>query len=68
MDFGAFVEILPGKDGLVHVSQFPDRHLGKISDRFREGDELLVKVVDIDNQGKIRLSHKDAIKEAEKRN
>lgn len=67
MDFGAFVEIIPGRDGLVHISQFPDRHLGKIADRLQEGDELLVKVIDIDNQGKIRLSHKDALKESESR-
>jgi polyribonucleotide nucleotidyltransferase len=63
MDFGAFVEILPGTDGLVHISQIADRRIEKVTDVLSEGDEVVVKVLDIDPQGKIRLSRKEALAE-----
>jgi len=55
-DFGAFVEILPGQDGLVHISQLDTSHVNKVSDVVKEGDEVTVMVTNIDNQGRIRLS------------
>jgi len=58
MDFGAFVEILPGTDGLVHISELAHERVKAVTDVLREGDELDVKVLDIDRQGKIRLSRK----------
>jgi polyribonucleotide nucleotidyltransferase len=58
MDFGAFVTILPGKDGLVHISQISDEHVEKVSDRLAEGDVVRVKVLEIDRQGRVRLSMK----------
>lgn len=58
MDFGAFVEILPGTDGLVHISELDNKHVKKVTDILKEGDEIQVKVLDIDRQGKIRLSRK----------
>ena len=63
MDFGAFVEILPGKDGLVHISQICEDRVEKVSDKLAEGDSVKVKVLEIDRQGRIRLSMK-AIDEA----
>jgi polyribonucleotide nucleotidyltransferase len=63
MDFGAFVEIFPGTDGLLHISQIADRRLEKVTDELKEGDEVLVKVLEIDRQGKIRLSRKEAMRE-----
>ena len=63
MDFGAFVTILPGKDGLVHISQISDEHVDKVSDRLNEGDVVRVKVLEIDRQGRVRLSIKEADKE-----
>ena len=63
MDFGAFVEILPGRDGLVHISQIADEHIKSVSDVLKEGDEVVVKVLEIDPQGKIRLSRKEALAE-----
>ncbi|MDD5319599.1 MAG: polyribonucleotide nucleotidyltransferase [Methylococcales bacterium] len=62
MDFGAFVTILPGKDGLVHISQISDEHVDKVSDRLNEGDVVRVKVLEIDRQGRVRLSIKEADK------
>ena len=60
--FGAFVEILPGKDGLCHISKLADRRVEKVEDVVKEGDKLLVKVMEIDKKtGKISLSHKDAV-------
>lgn len=59
MDFGAFVTILPGKDGLVHISQLSDEHVDKVSDKVNEGDVVKVKVLEIDRQGRVRLSMKD---------
>ncbi len=67
-NFGAFVEILPGKEGLVHISKLDFARVEKVEDVVSVGDEILVKVTDIDNQGRINLSRKDAIakKEEEK--
>jgi len=59
MDFGAFVEILPGKDGLVHISQICDERVENVSDKLSEGDVVKVKVLEIDRQGRIRLSMKE---------
>ncbi len=56
MDFGAFVTILPGKDGLVHISQISDERVESVSDKLKEGDVIKVKVLEVDRQGKIRLS------------
>ncbi len=64
MDFGAFVAIMPGKDGLVHISQISDERVEKVSDRLNEGDVVKVKVLEIDKQGRVRLSIKEAIKDA----
>ena len=58
MDFGAFVTILPGKDGLVHISQISDERVEKVSDKLSEGDVIKVKVLEVDKQGRIRLSMK----------
>jgi len=63
VDFGAIVEILPGVDGLVHVSQLADTYIKKVSDVVKEGDEILVKVLDVEPNGRIRLSRKAAVKE-----
>jgi len=63
MDFGAFVEIFPGTDGLLHISQISEQRLEKVTDALKEGDEVLVKVLEIDRQGKIRLSRKEAMRE-----
>jgi polyribonucleotide nucleotidyltransferase len=63
MDFGAFVEIFPGTDGLLHISQISEKRLEKVTDELKEGDEVLVKVLEIDRQGKIRLSRKEAMRE-----
>jgi polyribonucleotide nucleotidyltransferase len=62
-DFGAFVEILPGTDGLLHISQISDKRIAKVTDELNVGDEIMVKVIEIDNQGRIRLSRKEAMKE-----
>jgi polyribonucleotide nucleotidyltransferase len=64
MDFGAFVTILPGKDGLVHVSQISSERVEKVSDKLKEGDVVKVKVLEVDKQGRIRLSMK-AVAEGE---
>jgi polyribonucleotide nucleotidyltransferase len=58
MDFGAFVNILPGKDGLVHISQISDERVENVSDKLSEGDMVKVKVLEVDRQGRIRLSMK----------
>jgi polyribonucleotide nucleotidyltransferase len=60
-DFGAFVEILPNKDGLVHISQLAHHRVNNVEDEVSEGDEIMVKVLEIDRQGKIRLSRKEAM-------
>jgi len=64
-DFGAFVEILPGTEGLLHISQIAHRRIAKVTDEIHEGDEVLVKVIEIDKAGRIRLSRKEALKEQE---
>ena len=64
VDFGAFVEIFPGTDGLVHISQICDRRIKNVSDEIQEGDEIKVKVIDVDQQGKVKLSRKEALKDA----
>ena len=61
VDFGAFVEILPGTDGLVHISQLAPGHVKNVRDVLSEGDEVVVKVLEIDRQGKIKLSRKEAL-------
>lgn len=63
MDFGAFVEILPGTDGLVHISQICDRRIQKVNDEISEGDEIVVKVIDVDRNGKVKLSRKEAMRD-----
>ncbi|MDX9744989.1 MAG: polyribonucleotide nucleotidyltransferase [Syntrophales bacterium] len=63
VDFGAFVEILPGMEGLVHISQLARERVNKVTDILQEGDEVNVKVLEIDKQGKIRLSRKEALGE-----
>ena len=62
-DFGAFVQILPGTDGLVHISQLANRRVTKVTDIVREGEKLKVKVLEIGRDGKIRLSHKAVLNE-----
>lgn len=66
--FGAFVEVLPNKEGLVHISKLDNKRVEKVEDVVSVGDEILVKVTEIDSQGRINLSRKDAIKEAEEEN
>ncbi len=61
MDFGAFVEVLPGTDGLVHISQLAHHRVKAVTDEVSEGDQIQVKVLEIDKQGKIRLSRKEAM-------
>jgi polyribonucleotide nucleotidyltransferase len=63
MDFGAFVTILPGKDGLVHVSQISNERVEKVSDKLKEGDAVRVKVLEVDKQGRIRLSIKAVLED-----
>jgi len=63
VEFGAFVEILPGTDGLIHISQLAPERVRRVSDVLKEGDEVMVKVLEIDKQGKIRLSRKEALQE-----
>jgi polyribonucleotide nucleotidyltransferase len=59
VDFGAFINILPGKDGLLHISQISDERVEKVSDHLTEGDEVRVKVLDVDQRGRIKLSIKE---------
>jgi polyribonucleotide nucleotidyltransferase len=61
MDFGAFVEILPGKEGLCHISKLAKHHVNKVRDVVNEGDTLKVKLIEIDKMGRYNLSHVDAI-------
>jgi polyribonucleotide nucleotidyltransferase len=63
MDFGAFVQLMPGTDGLVHISQLAHRRVNKVSDIVKEGDRIKVKVLEISRDGKIRLSHKATLEE-----
>ena len=59
MEYGAFVNILPGKDGLVHISQISDERVNNVRDVMAEGDDVQVKVLDIDGQGRVKLTMKD---------
>ena len=61
VNFGAFVEILPGRDGLIHISELENRRVAKVEDVVREGDLVLVKVIGIDDEGKVKLSRKAAL-------
>ena len=65
VDFGAFVEILPNVDGLVHISQLAHHRVKSVTDELAEGEEILVKVLEVDRQGKIRLSRKEALQDSE---
>jgi polyribonucleotide nucleotidyltransferase len=67
MDFGAFVEILPGKEGLLHISQIDNKRVDKVSDFFKPGDKVTVKLLKIEN-GKYSLSRKELLKEAKSEN
>jgi polyribonucleotide nucleotidyltransferase len=64
MDFGAFVEIFPGTDGLVHISQLDSKRVNKVTDILKEGDKVMVKVLEVDRDGKIRLSRRAAVEDA----
>ena len=66
MQFGCFVEFLPGKEGLVHISKLDNKRVEKVEDVVSEGDEILVKLVEIDKQGRLNLSRKDAMADLEK--
>jgi polyribonucleotide nucleotidyltransferase len=68
MDFGAFVELFPGTEGLVHISQLAEHKVRSVEDVVKEGDEIPVKVLDIDREGKIRLSLREALKENAQKN
>ena len=63
VDFGAFVEIMPGTEGLLHISQIDFKRIDKVTDVLHEGEEVLVKVLEVDRSGKIRLSRKEAMRE-----
>ena len=65
MQFGAFVELAPGKDGLVHISKLANKRVEKVEDVCKIGDMMWVKVTEIDEKGRVNLSHKDALKEIE---
>jgi polyribonucleotide nucleotidyltransferase len=67
VDFGAFVEILPGTDGLLHISQISKDRVRRVEDELSEGDEVMVKVLDVDRNGKIRLSMREALQELEQK-
>jgi len=66
VDFGAFVEILPGTDGLLHISQLSTERVRRVEDVLHEGDEIMVKVLEVDRSGKIRLSLREAMKDLER--
>jgi len=68
MNFGAFVEFLPGKEGLVHISKLDNKRVNRVEDVVKVGDEILVMVMEVDKQGRINLSRKDALGEASKTN
>jgi len=67
MAFGAFVEILPGREGLVHISQLAERRVNKVEDVVKLGDTIVVKLVEVDDQGRLNLSKKAVSAEEEKR-
>ncbi|MBO1911809.1 S1 RNA-binding domain-containing protein, partial [Microvirga sp. 3-52] len=64
--FGAFLELFPGKDGLLHISQIAEERTREVEDVLKLGDELFVKVIEIDNQGRVNLSRKEVILEEKK--
>ena len=64
--FGAFFEIFPGKDGLLHISEIQEERTKDVEDVLKLGDELLVKVIEIDNQGRVNLSRKEVLLEEKK--
>ncbi len=66
-EFGAFVEIFPGTDGLIHISELSDKRVKNVTDVLSEGEEVLVKVISVDRQGKVRLSRKEALADAAKK-
>jgi polyribonucleotide nucleotidyltransferase len=66
-DFGAFVEIMPGTDGLLHISQIAEQRVKSVSDVLKEGEEVLVKVTEIDKQGRVKLSRREVLREARER-
>jgi len=66
-EFGAFVEIFPGTDGLIHISELSDKRVKNVTDVLSEGEEVLVKVISVDRSGKVRLSRKEALAEAAKK-
>ena len=61
VEFGAFVEVMPGTDGLVHISELSEERVRKVTDVLEEGDEVVVKCIKVDRDGKVRLSRKEAI-------
>src|SRR5580692_10077527 len=67
VEFGAFVEIMPGTDGLLHISQLSKERVRRVEDVVHEGDEISVKVLDVDRSGKIRLSLREAQEELEQK-
>ena len=67
VEFGAFVEIMPGTDGLLHISQLSKERVRRVEDVLHEGDEIKVKVLDVDRSGKIRLSLREAQEELEQK-
>jgi polyribonucleotide nucleotidyltransferase len=66
-DFGAFVEILPGTDGLLHISQIAEQRIKSVSDVLKEGEEVMVKVIEVDRQGRVKLSRREVLREAKER-
>jgi len=66
MDFGAFVEILPGKEGLCHISKLSRTRIEKVSDVLKEGQQIPVKLIEIDKMGRLNLSYIDALEESKK--
>ena len=66
-DFGAFVEIVPGKDGLCHISELSDEYVTSVADFCKVGDSLTVKVIAIDDQDRVKLSHRHAMRELAQR-
>ena len=65
LQFGAFVELVPGKEGLVHISKLAEYRIEKVEDVVNVGDMIWVKITEIDEKGRINLSHKDALREIE---
>ena len=63
VDFGAFINILPGKDGLVHISQIANERVENVTDHLTEGEEVRVKVLDVDQRGRIKLSIKELLED-----